>query len=137
MTVAQPGIGPELRDSVDIVKRKGPVDKVIETLASGMGNAIGFAAETGILFVVFAALWAAFGAGLIWSHGSVDAAWDSIRALPLVIQGIVWILFLPVMAGMWIWETTWPLFMRLLLIVSLAGWNLLVFLPRALTIARP
>ena len=136
MTLAQPGISPELRVSVDIVKGKGPVEQVIETLASGMGNAIGFAAETGILFVIFAALWAAFGAGLIWSHGSVDAAWDSIRALPLVIQGIVWILFLPVMAGMWIWETTWPLFMRLLLIVSLAGWNLLVF-PRALSSVRP
>lgn len=137
MTAAQPGIGPELRDSVDIVKGRGPVERVIETLATGMGNTIGFAAETGILFVVFAVLWAAFGAGLIWSHGSVDAAWGSIHALPLVVQGIAWIVFLPVMAGMWIWETTWPLFMRLVLIVSLAGWNLLVFLPRALTSARP
>ena len=137
MTSARPVIGPEVRDSVGSTDRKGPVQHVIETLATAMGNAIGFAAETGILFVIFAALWAAFGAGLIWSQGSVDAAWNSIRALPLVIQGIVWILFLPVMAGMWIWETTWPLLMRLLLIVSLAGWNLLVFLPRVLTTARP
>ena len=136
MTSARPVSGLEVRDSIGI-ERKGSVQHVIETLATGMGNAIGFAAETGILFVIFAALWAAFGAGLIWSQGSVDAAWDSIRALPLLIQGIVWILFLPVMAGMWIWETTWPLFMRLLLIVSLAGWNLLVFLPRILTGARP
>ena len=100
MTSARPVSGLEVRDSIGI-ERKGSVQHVIETLATGMGNAIGFAAETGILFVIFAALWAAFGAGLIWSQGSVDAAWDSIRALPLLIQGIVWILFLPVMAGMW------------------------------------
>jgi hypothetical protein len=43
----------------------------------------------------------------------------------------VWVLFLPVMAGLWIWETTWPVLLRLLLVGGLAAWNLLVFLPRA------
>ena len=50
---------------------------------------------------------------------------------------MVWVLFLPVMAGLWVWETTWPLAVRVLVIVSVAGWNLLVFLPRALQTARP
>jgi ABC-type amino acid transport system permease subunit len=112
------------------------MERVIEGMASGLGNAVGFAAESGILFVVFAAIWAAFGAGLIWSQGSVDAAWEAIRGLPLVVQAAVWLLFLPVMVGLWIWETTWPLVLRLLLVVGIAGWNLLIFLPRALT-ARP
>jgi ABC-type amino acid transport system permease subunit len=117
-------------------RSRGPMERVIEGMASGLGNAVGFAAESGILFVVFAAIWAAFGAGLIWSQGSVDAAWDAIRGLPLVAQAVVWLLFLPVMVGLWIWETTWPLVLRLLLVVGIAGWNLLIFLPRALT-ARP
>jgi hypothetical protein len=39
-------------------------------------------------------------------------------------------LFLPVMAGLWVWETTWPLVLRVMIIVGLAGWNLLVLLPR-------
>lgn len=112
------------------------MERVIESLASGLGNAIGFAAESGILFIIFAALWIAFGAGLIWSQGSVDAAWQAIRALPILVQGLVWLLFLPVMAGLWIWEASWPLVVRLTLIIGVAGWNLLVFLPRALT-ARP
>jgi ABC-type amino acid transport system permease subunit len=74
---------------------------------------------------------------LVLSQGSLDDAWATIRGLPLIVQIIVWLLFLPVMAGLWIWETTWPLVVRVLLIVSLAGWNLLVFLPRALQAARP
>lgn len=112
------------------------MERAIESIASGFANTVAFAAESGILFVVFGALWIAFGVGLIWSQGSVDAAWDWVRALPLILQGVVWVLFLPVMAGLWIWETSWPLVLRLLLILGLAGWNLLVFLPRALT-ARP
>jgi hypothetical protein len=35
------------------------------------------------------------------------------------------------MAGLWIWESTLPLVIRLLLVLGVAGWNLLVFLPRA------
>jgi hypothetical protein len=48
-----------------------------------------------------------------------------------------WLLFLPVVAGLWIWETTWPLIVRVVLIVGIAGWNLLVFLPRAAQAVRP
>ena len=113
-------------------RRKGVMERAIETVASGLGNALGFAAETGILFVIFAVLWVAFGIGLIWSQGSVDAAWNWVRSLPLVLEGVVWVLFLPVMVGLWIWESTWPLVLRLALVISIAGWNLLVFLPKAL-----
>ena len=116
---------------------KGRMDGVIETLASGLGNGIGWMAEHGILFVVFAALWVAFGAALIWSQGSLDQAWATIRGLPLIVQLGVWLLFLPVMAGLWVWETAWPLLLRVLVIAGLAGWNLLVFLPKAVRAARP
>jgi hypothetical protein len=113
------------------------MEQVIEMVASGMGNTVAFLAETGVLFAVFAVVWVAFGTALIWSQGSLDAAWQWVRALPLIVQGIVWLLFLPVMFGLWVWETTWPLFLRLVLIVGVAGWNLIVFLPRALQAVRP
>ena len=113
------------------------MEQVIESVASGMGNTVAFLAETGVLFAIFAVLWVAFGAALIWSQGSLDAAWAWVRSLPLIVQGIVWLLFLPVMAGLWIWETTWPVILRLVLIVGVAGWNLIVFLPRALQAVRP
>ena len=106
------------------------MEQVIETVASGIGNSVGWLAETGILFIVFAACWVAFGVALVWSQGSLDAAWRSVTSLPLIAQGVVWLLLLPVMLGLWIWETTWPMIVRLPLVVGVAGWNLLVFLPR-------
>ena len=110
---------------------KGRVQAVIETLADGLGNGIGFMADHWILFGIFAVLWAAFGVALVASQGSLDSAWAWIGSLPWLLQGLVWLLFLPVMAGMWVWQSTWPLLVRLVLVTSLAGWNLLVLLPRA------
>jgi hypothetical protein len=110
---------------------KGKVDSVIGTLAGGMGNGITYLAEHGILFGLFALLWLAFAVALVMSQGSVDAAWEWIRSQQIVVQAVIWLLFLPVVAGIWIWETTWPLVLRLVLVIGLAGWNLIVFLPKA------
>jgi ABC-type amino acid transport system permease subunit len=106
------------------------MEQVIETLASGLGNGVGWLAEHGVLFGIFALIWVAFGAGLILSQGSLHEAWQAIRGLPLIVQAMVWLLFLPVMIGLWVWETTWPLVVRLVLVLGIAGWNLMVFLPR-------
>ena len=113
-------------------QRRNLVERVIEAVASGMGDGVGFLASSGILFVLFAVLWVAIGIGLVWSQGSIDSAWQSIRELPWFAQAAIWLLFLPVMAGLWIWETTWPLILRLVLVIGVAGWNLLIFLPRGL-----
>ena len=113
------------------------MDGIIETLANGMGNTVAWMAESGVLFLVFAVIWVAFAVGLIWSQGSLDEAWQAIRALPLIVQVVVWVLFLPVMAGLWVWETSWPLVLRLLVVIGLAGWNLLIFLPRAAQTVKP
>jgi hypothetical protein len=118
-------------------RRKGRMERVIENVASGAGNSVGWLAETGVLFLVFAVMWVAFGIALTWSQGSLDAASQYVRSLPLLVQGIVWLLFLPVMLGLWIWETTWPIILRLILVVGIAGWNLLVLLPRWLQVAKP
>jgi hypothetical protein len=107
------------------------MERVIESAATGLGNSIGWMAESGVLFALSALIWVAFGVGLVWSQGSIDQAWAAIRSLPLLVQGVVWLLFLPIMVGLWIWETTWPFVVRLVLVAGIAGWNLLVFLPRA------
>ena len=113
------------------------MEGIIETLASGMGNTVAWMAESGVLFAIFAVICAAFAIGLIWSQGSLDQAWQWIRSLPLLVQVIVWVLFLPVTAALWIWETSWPLVVRLVLVIGLAGWNLLIFLPRAVQTVKP
>ena len=136
MTTMQPGLSHEPAQAVDSVRRKGQMERIIETLASGLGNSVAWMAETGILFAIFGVIWIAFAAGLIFSQGSVDQAWQTIRGLPLIVQIGVWVLFLPVMIGLWVWETSWPLILRLVLVVGVAGWNLFMFLPKALQ-AKP
>ena len=51
-------------------------------------------------------------------------------------QIVVRVLFLPVMIGLWIWETSWPLIVRLVLVIGIGWWNLWMFLPKALQ-AKP
>jgi ABC-type amino acid transport system permease subunit len=136
MTTVQTGMSHEPARAVDSVRRTGKVDQVIQSLGNGLGNSVGWMAENGILFAIFAVIWVAFAVGLMWSQGSIDQAWQTVRALPLLVQLVVWVLFLPVMIGLWIWETSWPLILRLVLVVGVAGWNLLMFLPKALQ-AKP
>jgi ABC-type amino acid transport system permease subunit len=133
----EPRLSHPSMQAVQSDRRKGRMENVVDTLASGMGNSVGWLAENGVLFGLFAIIWIAFAVGLIWSQGSLDQAWTFIRGLPLIIQIAVWVLFLPVMIGLWIWETSWPLVVRLVLVVGVAGWNLLMFLPKALQAARP
>ena len=137
MTASGSGMGVAPPGGAGLTGRKGTMDRAIETVASGLGNSVAWMAENGVLFLVFAVLWVAFVAALIVSQGSLDDVWTAIRELPIVVQVVVWILFLPVVAGLWVWETTWPLIVRLVLVAGLAGWNLLIFLPKALQAARP
>jgi len=134
MTTANPHISDGTHP--DKGRRKGLMEQVFSAFGTGLGESIGWLAEHGVLFVVFAIVWVAFGAGLVFSQGSVDQAWHAIRDLPLVVQIVVWLLFLPVMVGLWVWETSWPFIVRLALVLGVAGWNLLVFLPKAIQ-AKP
>jgi hypothetical protein len=117
--------------TLEVDRRKPIMERVIDPLASGLGNAVGWLAETGVLFAIFAVIWIAVAIGIVWSAGTVDEAWRTIRALPLVAQAVVWVLFLPVMLGLWAWESSWPLLVRFGLVIGIAGWNLLIFLPRS------
>jgi hypothetical protein len=81
------------------------------------------------VFVLFAALWAGFAYALIASQGSLDAAWRWITSQHLIVQGVVWLLFLPVVAGLWIWESAWPLVMRLIAVAGIGFFNVYLFFP--------
>jgi hypothetical protein len=112
-------------------------EQIINALATSVSSFVVFLVSSGIAFIIFVALWVAFGAGLIWNQGGVDAAWQWIRDLPLLVQAVVWLLFLPVVMGLWIWDTSWPLLVRLLLVGGLAAWSVMIFLPRAQLGGRP
>lgn len=84
------------------------------------------------VFLLFGVLWVGFAAALVWSQGSLDQTWQWIRDLPLIPQGVVWLLFLPVVAGLWVWQTTWPLVVRLVVVGGLGLVNLYLFFPKTL-----
>ena len=105
------------------------MEQIINRLAVGTSTAIGFVVTSGVAFIAFGLAWVAFGAALVISQGSLDAAWAWIRGLPLIVQGLAWLVFLPVVAALWIWETSWPLGVRLVLVGGLAAWSMFIFVP--------
>lgn len=106
------------------------MEQIITTLVELLTAPIPWLVSSGVLLVIFAGLWLAIAVSLVRDPARIDLAWQRIRSQPLLIQAVAWLLFLPVMAGMWAWRTTWPTVARLLVVGGLAGWNVLVFLPR-------
>ena len=58
--------------------------------------------------VIFVVLWVGFVIALVVNREWLDMLWNWTQALPLVPKIIVWIFFLPVMVGLWIWTSSWP-----------------------------
>ena len=75
--------------------------------------------------VIFAMLWVGFAIALVVNRESLDLLWNWVRALPSVVEIIVWVLFLPIMAGLWLWESSWPALLRLLAFAGIVVWTLL------------
>jgi hypothetical protein len=74
---------------------------------------------------VFAALWVGLILTLTANGDLPEMLWDWVQALPLVPRIIMWVLLLPIMVGVWIWQSDWSSFGRLLGLAGIIGWNLL------------
>ena len=96
-------------------------------------------AARGVVYACLSSLvlWALFAFALVASQGSLDAIWEWLQSQHIVIQVLVLIFFLPVTAGLWVWQTGWPLILRLILDAGLAIVTLVVFFPRFLLGGRP
>ena len=75
--------------------------------------------------LIFVALWAGFVTALVVNQAWLDMLWNWAQALPWAAKIIVWILFLPIMVGLWIWESDWPTLARLLGFGGIIAWTLL------------
>jgi len=82
-------------------------------------------------FTILTILWLSFGAALVFDRALLDSIWQSFRNLPLVLQVIVGLLVLPLLTGLWIWETDWPFWVRIALVAGLAVATLYTFFPRS------
>ena len=81
-------------------------------------------------FGILSLLWLGFAAALLLNQPMLDQVWLSFRGLPLIFQALVGLLVLPVAVGLWIWETSWPLWLRLLLVIGLGWVTIYTFFPR-------
>lgn len=75
--------------------------------------------------VVFAIMWVGFVIALLVNPEWLDMLWEWVRALPILLQIIVWVIFLPVMVGLWAWESSWSAFVKLVVLAGLVGWTIL------------
>ena len=75
-------------------------------------------------FAMFVVLWVGFAIALRGDHATLDATWDWLRGLPDPIQIVTWVVFLPIAVGLWIWESTWPPLVSVLLGAAMVAWTL-------------
>jgi len=75
--------------------------------------------------VIFVFLWVGFAIALVTNREWLDILWSLVRDLPLLVEIIVWVVFLPVMVLLWIWESSWPALVRSLGYAGVAAWTLL------------
>jgi len=106
------------------------VDRLVAWIIIPVTSVIPRLVSSGALLLVFAFLWLAIGVAAVANPAGLDATWRAIGEWPLPAQAIAWLLFLPLMAGLWIWATDWPIVARIVLVAGVAGWNLLMFIPR-------
>ena len=75
--------------------------------------------------LILLALWVGFAVALVVNREWLDLVWNWLRALPPVGETIVWVAFLPITVGLWIWESSWPALTRLLAFAGLVVWTVL------------
>ena len=81
-------------------------------------------------FAIMVGGWVAFAVALVASQQTLDDVWTSVRDLPLVVEGVVWLLGFPFLVGLAIWQASWDEALRLSAIAVLAVAYTYMFVPR-------
>lgn len=81
-------------------------------------------------FAILSILWLGFGAALLLNRDALDSTWQMFINWPILVQVAVGLLVLPVTAGLWVWETSWPVLLRLVVVAGLAWVTVYTFLPK-------
>ena len=84
-------------------------------------------------FAVLSLLWLGFAAALLFNRDMLDTTWEAFRSWPFILQFVVGLLVLPVVLGLWIWQISWPLLLRLVLVLGLAWVTVYTFVPRKIS----
>lgn len=83
-----------------------------------------------VLWTGFTVIWVALGVLLIASPETVSDLWTRIGELPLWAEVLVWLAFLPVVIAIAAWETSWAVWIRVVIIAACVIWTTYGFWPR-------
>lgn len=83
-----------------------------------------------LAFIIVTIISVAYAAALILRPETLASLWAAVRALPWVVQLVIWLLFLPWMLSQWVWRTPWPLWLRVLVVGTLVVGTPVAFFPR-------
>jgi hypothetical protein len=72
---------------------------------------------------IFAVLWVGFAIALVVNLDWLDSLWNWVGGLPPVAEIVVWVLFLPIVVGLWIWQSSWTTLVRLLALAGIVLWT--------------
>ncbi|HET9016946.1 MAG TPA: hypothetical protein VFN57_15195 [Thermomicrobiaceae bacterium] len=132
---ARPGLTPRGQYPLppDVVRtvRRGLVTVslvALGTLAISTLTGIGLVFGA-FVWIIYLGLWLAFAATLLRGPRTLDRVWRLSRALPIALQALTWVLFLPLMLGLWVWARAWPVAVRVVPIAALAAWTVFVLRP--------
>jgi hypothetical protein len=64
---------------------------------------------------------AVFAVLLITAPENLDTAWQWIRDLPIILEVVAWVLLLPWMLAYVVWQTSWALWVRIVVVAVLIG----------------
>jgi hypothetical protein len=77
-----------------------------------------------LFFIIMVGLWGAFIALAFTSPETLDEIWRWTGDLGWPLQVVGWVLFLPWMIGLWVWQADWSFAARVAVIAVLAlGWS--------------
>lgn len=93
------------------------------------GQTAGEAAWSISVFAISLVATAAFGYYLVTDPGRLNEIWEWTRSLNILVQGVIWLLFLPWMIALAIWVLPWALPIRLVLVVGTLGFTTWLLFP--------
>lgn len=73
---------------------------------------------------VFALLWVGLLMSALLDLGWPDQLWSDVAQLPIWAAILVWVLLLPIMAALYMLQSSWPIGWQLLGFAVIAGWTL-------------
>jgi hypothetical protein len=75
--------------------------------------------------------WSLFFALVLFGESTLSDLWEGLRDLPIVVEGLVWLLLFPLVLATGVWESSWQTWVRVVLVACFAvGWSI-AFFPRA------